>query len=174
MTIDLFTPFLPNCPSLWPNEITRRSRADSTTRSGTGEWLAESSRPGLDLGCFVLDQGARLRAVWQAISAARALVLEDLETVVDVLHLGMHGPFGTYLPAQPAGDAEALLDPDLHDSSPSAEPPSARVGCEAQGLSKKSNTSSIGFWSSGVSAYTSIWYLPSIKCIISSASWLRN
>ena len=65
--------------------------------------------------------------------------------MVDVLHLGMHGPFRRDLSAKPAGDAKALLDPDLHGSPPPVEPPKAELTTspirdeKTQGMDQGSN-----------------------------------
>jgi len=89
---------------------------------------------------YDLFKGARNRAVGQAIAAPGAFVFNDFETVMDILHLRVHGALGADFAAKSASDAERLYDSYFH-----AEPPNARLGSGAQGLSRKSKTSSIGF-----------------------------
>jgi len=109
----------------------------SAQRSLTEEIPSSASR-------LILHQGSRCGTVIKTIPAARTLVLQHLKPVLNILHLGMDGGFRTRLSAQPAGNANILLDLHLHRfSSSDEEPPSARVGVGAQGFSRKSNTSSI-------------------------------
>jgi hypothetical protein len=61
---------------------------------------------------------------------------------MDVLHLWMHGTFGTGLAAEAAGDAKTFNDADFHFY---CDPPKARLGSGAHGLKRKSKTSSMGF-----------------------------
>ena len=93
----------------------------------------------------------RARAVLEAFGAARALVRQHLEPVVDVLHPGMHRALRADLAAEPAGDAVGVVDADLH-ALPSRRAPNAGFIVVAQGLRRKSNASSTGRCSAGVRA----------------------
>jgi hypothetical protein len=102
-----------------------------------------------------LLESAKLRAVGQTVAATGAFALNDLVHVVDVLHFRMNRALGTNFTARAAGDAKGFDDFDFHDRAlfrVHCAPPNARHGSDAQGQRRKSKTSSIGFWSSGVSA----------------------
>ena len=69
--------------------------------------------------------------------------------MMNILHLRMDRMLRAYLTAKAAGDAETFDDSDFIVY---CDPPKARPGSGAQGLRRKSKTSSMGFWSLGVSA----------------------
>ena len=62
----------------------------------------------------VLFQGAGNRTVGETVVAAGAFSLDHFIHMMDVLHLRMDGELGTGFAADAAGDAKALLDPNLH------------------------------------------------------------
>jgi hypothetical protein len=69
-------------------------------------------------------------------------MFENFVPMVDVLHLRMHSALRADFAAQAASDTEGFLDSDLHAYF---DPPRARLGSGAQGLRRKSKTSSMGF-----------------------------
>lgn len=108
---------------------------------GEGRRTSECSR--------ILLQCPRRRAVGQTIAAPGAFSFEHFIHVMDVLHLRMDRVLGANLAAQAAGDAKTFANSDFHVY---CDPPKARLGSGAQGLKRKSKTSSMGFCSLRVSA----------------------
>src|SRR5262245_4927882 len=91
----------------------------------------------------ILFQCAGNRTIGETVAATGAFSLENFIHMVDVLHLRMNGELGTGFAAETAGDAKALFDSNLHYHY--FAPPKARLGSGAQGLRRKSKTSSMGF-----------------------------
>src|SRR5262245_13862411 len=85
----------------------------------------------------VLFQCAGNRTIGETVAAASAFSLDHFIHMMDILHLRMDGELGTGFAADTAGDAKALLDPNLHCNPTLFFSTQSAAGLRGPGLKQK-------------------------------------